>query len=167
MDCPFTTVDLLQISSEIGSDIPFFFSEGTAYCTGRGEHVQNMPALSQNDPLIIVPSSCCLCTKSMFEALDLSQCFTRDPKAHLDRFYQGALHYHNDFEAPAFKQHPLLGACKETMLQSGFEHVCLTGTGTALFGFGQGEVGRSSISANFLNRPVNQWYRNTKEDICL
>lgn len=29
--------DLQEWSSEIGSDIPFFFSHGAAYCTGRGE----------------------------------------------------------------------------------------------------------------------------------
>ena len=29
--------DLQEWSGEIGSDIPFFFSRGAAYCTGRGE----------------------------------------------------------------------------------------------------------------------------------
>jgi len=29
--------ELQDWSSEIGSDIPFFFSHGAAYCTGRGE----------------------------------------------------------------------------------------------------------------------------------
>ncbi|KAF3339620.1 4-diphosphocytidyl-2-C-methyl-D-erythritol kinase [Carex littledalei] len=29
--------DLQEWSAEIGSDIPFFFSHGAAYCTGRGE----------------------------------------------------------------------------------------------------------------------------------
>ncbi|MBA0848110.1 hypothetical protein Goshw_028466 [Gossypium schwendimanii] len=32
-----TEKELQQWSSEIGSDIPFFFSHGAAYCTGRGE----------------------------------------------------------------------------------------------------------------------------------
>lgn len=35
--CLATEKDLQEWSSEIGSDIPFFFSEGAAYCTGRGE----------------------------------------------------------------------------------------------------------------------------------
>lgn len=29
--------ELQDWSSEIGSDVPFFFSHGAAYCTGRGE----------------------------------------------------------------------------------------------------------------------------------
>jgi 4-diphosphocytidyl-2-C-methyl-D-erythritol kinase len=32
-----TEQDLQEWSAEIGSDIPFFFSRGAAYCTGRGE----------------------------------------------------------------------------------------------------------------------------------
>lgn len=35
--CVATEKELQEWSSEIGSDIPFFFSHGAAYCTGRGE----------------------------------------------------------------------------------------------------------------------------------
>lgn len=30
-------------AGEIGSDVPFFLSTGTAYCTGRGEIVKSLP----------------------------------------------------------------------------------------------------------------------------
>lgn len=35
--CVASEKDLQEWSGEIGSDIPFFFSHGAAYCTGRGE----------------------------------------------------------------------------------------------------------------------------------
>lgn len=35
--CLATEKDLQEWSGEIGSDIPFFFSEGAAFCSGRGE----------------------------------------------------------------------------------------------------------------------------------
>lgn len=35
--CIASEKDLQEWSGEIGSDIPFFFSRGAAYCTGRGE----------------------------------------------------------------------------------------------------------------------------------
>lgn len=35
--CAVSEKELQEWSSEIGSDIPFFFSQGAAYCTGRGE----------------------------------------------------------------------------------------------------------------------------------
>ena len=37
---PFTDDELAQMGSEIGSDIPFFFSSGSALCSGRGEIVR-------------------------------------------------------------------------------------------------------------------------------
>ena len=37
--------ELLLWSGEIGSDITFFFSTGTAYCTGRGEILEPLPEL--------------------------------------------------------------------------------------------------------------------------
>ena len=36
---------LIEWSGNIGSDISFFFSSGTAYCTGRGEIVDSIPEL--------------------------------------------------------------------------------------------------------------------------
>lgn len=36
-NCLATEKELQEWSSEIGSDVPFFFSQGAAYCTGRGE----------------------------------------------------------------------------------------------------------------------------------
>lgn len=35
--CLATETELQEWSGEIGSDVPFFFSHGAAYCTGRGE----------------------------------------------------------------------------------------------------------------------------------
>lgn len=34
---------LAALGAELGSDIPFFFSPGAAWCTGRGEHVSPVP----------------------------------------------------------------------------------------------------------------------------
>lgn len=48
--CIATEQELQEWSSEIGSDVPFFFSQGAAYCTGRGEvspTIRFLP-LSQN-----------------------------------------------------------------------------------------------------------------------
>ncbi|MQM13734.1 hypothetical protein Taro_046660 [Colocasia esculenta] len=41
--CLATEKELQEWSGEIGSDIPFFFSHGAAYCTGRGENSHLTP----------------------------------------------------------------------------------------------------------------------------
>ena len=44
-----STADLKHWSGDIGSDISFFFSTGTAYCTGRGEIVTPLAPLPAHD----------------------------------------------------------------------------------------------------------------------
>lgn len=43
-----TEQELQEWSAEIGSDIPFFFSHGAAYCTSRGEVSLAQSLLSRN-----------------------------------------------------------------------------------------------------------------------
>lgn len=43
MNYPASLEQLRLWSGDIGSDITFFFSSGTAYCTGRGEIVNALP----------------------------------------------------------------------------------------------------------------------------
>jgi 4-diphosphocytidyl-2-C-methyl-D-erythritol kinase len=46
---------LSQLAAEIGSDVPFFISNGAAVCRGRGERVEHLAALSPIDVVIIKP----------------------------------------------------------------------------------------------------------------
>ncbi|KAA8544512.1 hypothetical protein F0562_022448 [Nyssa sinensis] len=53
--CLATEKELQEWSSEIGSDVPFFFSHGAAYCTGRGEIVQDIPLPIPFDiPMVLI-----------------------------------------------------------------------------------------------------------------
>ncbi|CAI0548742.1 unnamed protein product [Linum tenue] len=50
-----TEEELQEWSGEIGSDIPFFFSHGAAYCTGRGEAVEDMASpIALDIPMVLV-----------------------------------------------------------------------------------------------------------------
>lgn len=48
--------ELQEWSSEIGSDVPFFFSQGAAYCTGRGEVCLFITKIELHLFLIVCPS---------------------------------------------------------------------------------------------------------------
>ena len=37
---------LTELAAEIGSDVPYFLHGGTALGTGRGEHIEELPALT-------------------------------------------------------------------------------------------------------------------------
>jgi len=140
----------LQIwSAEIGSDIPFFFSCGTAYCTGRGENVRDLPPI--NLPLLTVtkPKEG-LSTPAIYNALKLNECSTHNPQELLESFYSDTPLFINDLERPAFRLCPPLQTLKKRLLCEG-QPVFMTGSGTAFVTVGSGE-------ALSISRPSCSWY---------
>lgn len=64
---PATETQLLEWSGAIGSDISVFFSSGAAYCTGRGEVVEDVaPPLPLSTPLLLVKPQVGLSTPEIF-----------------------------------------------------------------------------------------------------
>lgn len=64
---PASTEDLLKWSADIGSDISFFLSEGAAYCTGRGEIVENVKSpVDLDTPILLVKPPIGLSTPQIF-----------------------------------------------------------------------------------------------------
>uniref|UniRef100_A0A7S1XYC6 4-(cytidine 5'-diphospho)-2-C-methyl-D-erythritol kinase n=1 Tax=Phaeomonas parva TaxID=124430 RepID=A0A7S1XYC6_9STRA len=138
---PATEAQLLEWSGEIGSDISFFFSGGTAYCTGRGEIVEPVePLPSPPDAVWLVKPPVGLSTPRVFKALDLDARSTAAPEELLAEFVAGgarAGRLVNDLEQPAFDCIPELGALKEQLGSDfGFDRVMMSGSGTTLFALG-------------------------------
>lgn len=153
--------DLISWSGEIGSDITFFLSQGTAYCTGRGEILQAMEALPNQDLWIVKPPEG-LSTPFVFKSLDVARIPVRDPLMVLDNFYLGKPDYFNDLEETAFELKPPLKNLKIRLLNEGFEKVVMTGTGTAFFCLGAKKMplmdGILAYKVHFVQRQPNQWY---------
>jgi len=152
---------LAEWSAEIGSDIPFFFSGGTAYCTGRGERLQFIKSLQPTSVCIVKPSHG-LSTPQVYGKLNLGDLPPRDPKAILDQFLQGHPLYFNDLEAPAFSILPELKELKFELLKNGFSTVLMSGSGSSFFCLGDGQLpnraGLEYHSAAFINRNPGEWF---------
>lgn len=142
---PATQEQLVEWSAELGSDITFFFSLGTAYCTGRGEIMDSVdPPLKEGTKLTIVKPDIGLSTPEVFRALEYNKLSKEDPKSLLDRFLKegvvdiGDDAYINDLEFPAFKVVPELKQLKDELKTvPGFSHVCMSGSGTSIFCIGE------------------------------
>ena len=143
---PYTEQELQIWSAAIGSDIPFFFSHGTAYCTGRGEKVRDLP-VPPLPPFSIIKPSEGLPTPAIFKILQLHECSSEDPEKILADFYVGKPRYINDLEIPAFRLCPSLSEIKQT-----HSLAFMTGSGTAMVH--QGEQGQS---IRLVNRTTS-WY---------
>ena len=150
--------DLQKWSSEIGSDIPFFFSHGSAHCSGRGEIVRNLPELSSEDLWIVKPTAG-LSTAAVFQKLSFEM------RNHLSsQSFESCVPYpfFNDLEAPAFAIEPQLKELKEHLLKSGFKRVLMTGAGSSFFCLGEGrmpqDLNATVYPAAYLNRTASDWY---------
>ncbi|KAK9861111.1 hypothetical protein WJX84_011692 [Apatococcus fuscideae] len=140
--CPAKEWQLLKWAGEIGSDISVFFSEGAAFCTGRGEIVENRkPPLSLRTPLLLVKPKVASPTPAVFKALDLSGLSQADPDWMLASMSMcgclTASNVVNDLEPPAFQLLPELKELKERLLnEKCFKTVFMTGSGSTLVGVG-------------------------------
>jgi 4-diphosphocytidyl-2-C-methyl-D-erythritol kinase len=146
-DYPVQQVEqLAEWSGDIGSDISFFFSSGTAYCTGRGEIVESLPALPFANEVIVdvFKPIAGLSTPSVFKALDLNACSKEAAESILASFtavgaVKAALEGKmiNDLEAPAFSCLPDLLALKQEIeactRSVGIAGVMMSGSGTSVY----------------------------------
>lgn len=169
---------MVEWSGALGSDITFFLSRGTAYCTGRGEIMDPIdPPLTSGTKICIVKPDVGLSTPAVFRALeydllsDLDADFTLLPT-----FLKGIdkvpdEYFINDLEPPAFKCLPELKALKEELLKvRGFDHVMMSGSGTSIFCLGEPENAekfkkefgsREELQvffSEFIDRPDGVWY---------
>lgn len=157
---------LKQWGAEIGSDISFFFSQGTAYCTGRGESVYHLPALAIRSLWIIKPQGG-LSTPEVYRRLNfVNPVSERVIQRDLDTFLSGALPYFNDLEKPAFEMRPELAQLKNSLLQSGFEVVLMSGSGSSFFCLGHGQIPQQSdimiFPVQYVHRSLCSWYTEPK-----
>lgn len=189
---PASVEDLLTWSGGIGSDISVFFSQGAAYCTGRGEVVEEVqPPLPLSTPMLLVKPPVGLSTPEIFKALDLGRRSTADPKALLEGLIQSRevspLLTVNDLEQPAFDRLPALRQLKDRLAaftsssssikkegELAYDSVFMTGSGSTLVCIGSDEVPGFLAeepqyrdlfisSARFITRKPGSWYEKSTE----
>lgn len=128
--------ELAGFAAQLGSDVPFFLSGGTALAAGRGEQITPLAACPELEVGLIVPPFG-LSTASVYghwqpladspvtwQALREAM-LARDRK-------QIARSLRNDLEAPAFALRPELAAIKLRLTEAGLP-VLLSGSGSCLF----------------------------------
>ncbi len=127
MHNPASLQELIDMGAMLGSDVPFFFSSGTAYCTGRGEIIEPFQLPRPISGYLAKPPYG-LSTPAVYHALRVEALHLRDPRESL----HNGPEFYNDLEAAAFLLEPRLQSLKNELLQH-FERVTLTGSGTAFF----------------------------------
>ncbi|KAI4340486.1 hypothetical protein MLD38_025315 [Melastoma candidum] len=172
-----TEKELQEWSAEIGSDIPFFFSNGAAYCTGRGEVVKDIlsPIPSNTSMVLIKPPQACS-TAEVYKRLKLDSTSRVDPLELLEKLSINGISQDvciNDLEPPAFEVLPSLRRLKQRVAAAGrgqYDAVFMSGSGSTIVGIGspdppqfiydEDEYKDVFLSeAGFITREPNEWYR--------
>jgi 4-diphosphocytidyl-2-C-methyl-D-erythritol kinase len=151
---PASLNELIELGSALGSDVAFFFSQGSAYCTGRGERLEPHPLTRPMEGWIAKPPFG-LSTPLVYRETRPEELPPRDPLASL----AGLLSY-NDLEPASFRLEPRLASFRGGLERMGFDSVTMTGTGTAFFCLGTPSRSEPWLRPfRSLQRPMNEWYQ--------
>jgi len=132
--------DLQPLAAELGSDVPYFLSGGTAMGSGRGEKIHPLPDLPTRHLAVIFPGVQ-VPTVEAYRSLNLGltsatednriQCFCgqlkNDPSLLTGIF--------NDFEASILPAYPPILQAKNFLGRQGAAVTLMSGSGSAVFGF--------------------------------
>jgi 4-diphosphocytidyl-2-C-methyl-D-erythritol kinase len=130
--------ELAPLAAELGSDVPFFLSGGTALGTGRGDTIEPLPPIEER-PVVLGTPALPLPTPDVYGALRAP--LTGDsPDVTVPRLFVKFAEGNdfalakNDLEAAAFGMMTELAAFRDALLRSGAEVALLSGSGSTVFG---------------------------------
>ncbi|MEZ5400514.1 MAG: 4-(cytidine 5'-diphospho)-2-C-methyl-D-erythritol kinase [Bryobacteraceae bacterium] len=166
---------LAAMAAELGSDVPFFLTGGTALATGRGTEVYPLPEAHHGEALLVKPAAG-VATAGAYAALNRPVTELTSPEADskIGRF-QSLVRMldcpetgeswksfsENDFEAAVLPRQPELAEMVKRLGEARADLVRMTGSGSALFALFRSRIGRERagrrIKASFpgaLTEPV-------------
>ncbi|MGB2993514.1 MAG: 4-(cytidine 5'-diphospho)-2-C-methyl-D-erythritol kinase [Paenisporosarcina sp.] len=142
-DLKLTADQLAEHGAKIGSDVSFCVYGGTALATGRGEHIQELPA-PPNCWIILAKPSIGVSTADVYGGLKMNEVVhpkTQDMiRAIHEKNYELMCEaMGNALESVTLKLHPEVSMIKEQMMKFGADAVLMSGSGPTVFGIVQHE----------------------------
>lgn len=156
--------ELQKWSSAIGSDVPFFFSNGCAVCTGRGEIVENYPVIEEKSLYLFLNEEN-VNTKTVFSQV-IPPYKSRDISQLIVDTVQKKYPCINELEEAAYKAYPSLQHRRENIVNNFTGSVFMTGSGGTFIGIGKPSKGLglnyTSIKKVECIENWGSWYEDRK-----
>ncbi|MCS7235762.1 MAG: 4-(cytidine 5'-diphospho)-2-C-methyl-D-erythritol kinase [Armatimonadota bacterium] len=136
---------LLELASQVGSDVPFFLVGGAALATGRGERLRYLPTLPTTWVVLACPDAE-VSTAWAYANLDLAGITRRPDTGRLVDALRAedvaavAQELCNVFEPLVSRRYPQVSELKRRLLEAGALGASMSGTGPAVFGLFSGEA---------------------------
>ena len=163
---PFSSDELLAVSSKLGADVPFFLTGGTCICEGVGEIVTKLPDLSGIDIVLVKPqegvstAECYRLSDEEYEPFDeqaykarMNAVFNNEKLKPIERIKEAGAGLINDLESPAVKLLPCITDINEAIKETGAAFSAMTGSGSCVFGLYEDEKSRDAAVARLNEDP--------------
>jgi 4-diphosphocytidyl-2-C-methyl-D-erythritol kinase len=137
---------LVATGAKLGSDVPFFFSGGTAFVSGRGEKIEIINPVTRGAFVIVTPPKS-IKTSEAYQLIDDQRTRNNIPlETGIDKreifdmvnesILSGRMEYFfsNDFELPIFEVYPSIKDLKSRMLKI-TPSTLMTGSGSSVFSY--------------------------------
>ena len=164
-DLPLARAEMAELSVEIGSDLPFFFSSGQAHVTGRGEIVREV-VLPTDYWVVLVTPPISVSTAEAYAALRLPLTRSSRPRSFEgwkvpNGFVKWLSDSGNDFEPAPLSALQHLQQVKDGLMVAGALLARMSGSGPTVFGIynnapdleGDRVLGRSNWTVSTV-RPI-------------
>ena len=126
--------ELKEYALKLGSDCPFFIDNLPAYVSGRGELLENYPAILKGMYFVLLAPGFHISTAEAYVRMvpNNSRKPLKDILQQDVATWQTSLQ--NDFEEVVFNKFPLLRSYKDELQSKEAIYTSLTGTGSCLYG---------------------------------
>ena len=149
--------ELIEIGSQIGADVPFFFYGGTALGEGRGTEILKLNEKEEKFLIIITPNIN-ISTAEAYSKLASPRLTKKASKSILkicrdeaDELDSKQFELKNDFEKVIFKIEPEIKRLKNKLLEFGAKNALMSGSGASLFGIFDNDEKRQIALQAFTN----------------
>lgn len=154
-ECKMDSAQLVALAREIGMDVPFFFSGGTAFDTEAAGILEPVKTNITFDFVLVVPDFG-VPTKEAYKRINYNEIGreknkTVQMKEALKNNDRDSIidAMHNDFEKTVFQQYPQLGSLKEELLRAGCLNAVMSGSGSTLVGIAEDSDHANRIKDRF------------------
>jgi 4-diphosphocytidyl-2-C-methyl-D-erythritol kinase len=168
---PLDAATLMQLGSELGSDVPFFLcGSPLALAWSRGERLLTLPPLPSR-PVLVAHPRIPLPTAGAFQSIAAQRGGAYKPRA--SSIASGQLESwsgiveiaHNDFGENAGREIPVLVAGLTALRESGADIALLAGSGASIFGIFPVERQLSHAERALQNLGFTCWHTTTLESL--
>ena len=122
-----------QLAASVGADVPFALHGGCAVAEGIGDRLTHLPVMTEL-PMVLCKPRPSASTKAIFEKLDAAGVTAHPDTEGAVRAIRSNDRLGNVLEPVTSAIRPVVSEIRRSLLQAGALGVCMTGTGTAVFG---------------------------------